>query len=153
MARKISPSPRRKLSPKPAAKKPRAPAPSKPQPVSSAAGPDTPDQVRGRVVGYTVGRKGLVVKLDVSAIYRLAFSVEPDEPHFRSAVSMTMLALANRMNPNASGDHFDYQYLWVWLEKGTEGQDIRPASVVAASYNNDANPFDIEGFVFSPNDL
>ncbi|MGB4827844.1 MAG: hypothetical protein WBP18_11330 [Paracoccaceae bacterium] len=111
-----------------------------------------PDDTRGRVAGYTVGRQGLVVKLDCSAIYRLAFSVGADEPHFRSAVSMTMIALNNRVNPaTQSNPGYDQQYLWVRLESGTKSQKIRPALVVAMSNSTDNDPFDIDGFVFNPN--
>lgn len=115
---------------------------------SSKTGNDT----RGRVTGYTVGRPGLVVKLDVSAISRIAFSVGAEEPHFRSAVSMTMIALNNRVNPaTQASSGYDQQYLWVRLESGTEGQKIRPALVVAMSNSTDIDPFDIDGWIYAPN--
>lgn len=142
----VSPIKKPKPAPKP------KPTPSSPTTISATSGTD-PDQVRGRVVGYTIGADGLVVKLDVSAIYRLAFSVGANEPHFRAAVSMTMLALSQRINPNAREDGFDQQFLWVWLKQGTKKLTIRPAVAVAASYNTDANPFDIDSFVFSPDDI
>lgn len=113
---------------------------------------------RGRVTGYTVDSTGLVVKLDCSAISRIAFSVAADAPHFRAAVSMTMMALNNRVNPATQEGHaFDQQYLWVkfapTLGRRTiagDPPDIRPAVAVGLSNSNEADPFDIAGFVVSP---
>lgn len=104
---------------------------------------------RGRVAGYSVGASGLVVNLDVGAISRICFSVGADEPHFRSAVSMAMVGLNNRVNPATTGSGAaDQQWLWVLLENGTEDRTIRPAVKVAASWSNDADPFDFEGWHF-----
>ncbi|HXK59066.1 MAG TPA: hypothetical protein PLP42_04155 [Acidobacteriota bacterium] len=113
--------------------------------------------VRGRVVGYTVDSKRLVVKLDCGAIRRIAFSVDADEPHFRAAVSMTMIALNNRVNPaTQEGSAFDHQYLWAKLAKLPTPRlptrdvagDIRTALAVGLSNSTDADPFDIANFVY-----
>lgn len=105
---------------------------------------------RGRVVGYSVDNTGLVVKLDVSAVSRIAFSVSADAPHFRPAVSMTMIALNNRVNPaTQEGQTFDHQYLWVKFAPKSSGSEIRPATAVGLSNSNEADPFDIANFVLS----
>ena len=105
----------------------------------------------GRVAGYTVDSNGLVVKLDVSALSRIAFSVSADAPHFRPAVSMTMMALNNRINPaTQEGSAHDQQYLWVKLQSKAGGGNITPAAAVGLSNSNEADPFDVAGFVFSP---
>lgn len=111
------------------------------------------DQVqehRGRVAGFSVGAQGLVIKLDVSAILRLAITVAADEPHFRSAVSMTMIAHNNRENPATSDGDNDHQYLWVKLAESTAGHMTRPALDVGLSDNRSASPFEIADFVTSP---
>lgn len=108
------------------------------------------EECRGRVAGYTVGPTGLTVKLDCSAIFRIAVSVGADQPHFRSAVSMAMIAVNNRVNPATQGSGSDQQFMWVRLHKTTKDQKIRPALAVGMTYNNDADPFDIDGFVYTP---
>lgn len=108
------------------------------------------EELRGRVAGYTVGPSGLTVKLDCSAIFRIAVSVGADQPHFRSAVSMAMIAVNNRVNPATQGSGSDQQFMWVRLHKTTKDQKVRPALAVGMTYNNDADPFDIDGFVYTP---
>lgn len=109
------------------------------------------ETTRGRVAGYNIGANGLIVHLDVGAIRKIAFSVGHDEPHFRSAVSMTMVALNNRVNPSTDngGDGFDQQYLWVSMHSVTAGETIRPAIKVAMSHNNDNDPFDSEAWALT----
>lgn len=108
------------------------------------------DTAAGRVAGYSVGTNGLIVNLDVSAAYRIAVHVGPEEPHFRSAVSLAMIALNNRVNPStSSGQGHDQQYLWVSLDPTTKDRKLRPATKVAMSYDNDRDPFDIDEWVFT----
>lgn len=104
------------------------------------------ETMRGRVAGYTVGSNGLVVHLDVAAHIRIAFHVDPDEPHFRSAVSLTMVALNNRINP-ATVSASDQQYLWVSLDPSTTNRKLRRATKVAMSFSNEKDPFDLDGWV------
>ena len=118
---------------------------------STAAAAPLQEVTRGRVAGYTVGPSGLIVKLDCSAISRIAFSVGADQPHFRSAVSMAMIAVNNRVNPATQSDlGHDQQYMWVRLQKATKDQKVRPALAIGMTYNNDLDPFDIDGFVYTP---
>ena len=114
---------------------------------------DSDRRVKGRVVGYSVDHQGLVVKLDVSPVRSVAFSVSADAPHFRPAVSMTMIALNNRVNPaTQEGQALDHQLLWVKFAPKSSGSDdnITPATAVGLSNNNEADPFDIANFVISP---
>ncbi|MCB6176626.1 hypothetical protein LHP98_00585 [Rhodobacter sp. Har01] len=132
-------------------------------PTEGGAGPDLDDltapdggaqsllyeTTRGRVAGYGVNSAGLTIHLDCSAISRIVASVGAEEPHFRSAVSMAMVALNNRISPSTSTG-IDQQYLWVSLEKTTKGRTIRPAAAVALSSNTDNDPFDHAGWAFAP---
>jgi hypothetical protein len=107
------------------------------------------ETTRGRVSGYSVTSVGLIIHLDCSAISRLSVSVDADEPHFRSAVSMAMVALNNRIAPSTTTG-IDQHYLWVRMEKTSKGSTIRRAAGVALSHSNDSDPFDHEGWSFAP---
>ena len=107
------------------------------------------ETTRGRVAGYSVTSSGLIIHLDCSAIFRISISVDGDEPHFRSAVSMAMVALNNRIAPSTSTEN-DQQYLWARLEKASKGATVRRAFGVALSYSTDSDPFDHESFNFTP---
>lgn len=50
------------------------------------------ETAQGRVNSYSVAEDRLMIKLDVSASFRLLVQVGSDKPHFRSAVSMAMMA-------------------------------------------------------------
>lgn len=108
---------------------------------------DLTEEYRGRVAGFSVGTQGLVVKLDVSAVMRLAITVAADEPHFRSAVSMTMIAHNNRASQATPSRDIDHQYLWVKLPAPTAADTTRPALQVGLSQDNSESPFEVADFV------
>lgn len=58
----------------------------------------------GRVDGFQVRDDGLVIKLNSGAISRSIVLVETDAPHFRAAVSITMLAYNASFNRGTTPD-------------------------------------------------
>lgn len=114
----------------------------------------------GAVVGYTVSSKGLIIKVDVGAISRLAFFISADAPHFKSAVSIAMLAHNERRNASKMDD-LDQRAGTIWVKYGEGLPEDRPERrlISGNTFLIDAlelglgmdDPFEIDDWVMSPN--
>lgn len=90
----------------------------------------------GRVSAFTIDAERLLIKLNVSAISRMLVSVGVDEPHFKSAASLAMIAYNN-------GESLSVRYFDAALDRaGT------PETMVGREFGLGEDAFEIEDWPF-----
>lgn len=133
-------------------------------------GPIVPDQVdqvprgaesiagltrsyNGSVENFAVGEDGLIIKLNCGAISHRIIRVGPEAPHFRSAVSIAMLAYNARFNLGTLGgeDVYDNTRIAVSVPAAARPRADGSETAVAVGLGREALNF--KDWIISPEDL
>ena len=107
----------------------------------------------GWVENFAVGEDGLIIKLECGAVSHRIIRVGPDAPHFRSAVSIAMLAYNARFNPGTleGTDAFDNKRIAVSVPIGARPRADGSETAVAIGLGREALNFG--GWIIGPEDL
>ena len=93
----------------------------------------------GRVSAFTIDADRLLIKLNVSAISRMLVSVGLDEPHFKSAASLAMIAYNN-------GESLSVRYFDAHLDPSDQ-----PETMIGREFGLGEDAFEIEDWPFKYN--